>query len=75
MPRVKVSARPEDVGLSSAGMEELDAYLRSEVDAGTIPGAVIVVARKGRVCHAVASGMHTIATDRPLLLGDGFYTL
>lgn len=72
MPRVKVSARPEDVGLSSAGMEELDAYLRSEVDAGTIPGAVIVVARKGRVCHAAAIGFHTIATDRPLCLDDGF---
>ncbi len=45
-------AAPEDVGMSSARLARLDAALQQAVDIGEIPGAVILIARDGKLVHA-----------------------
>lgn len=49
-------AAPETVGLSSERLGNLSAALQSEVDRHRIPGAVIAVARKGRLAYFKAVG-------------------
>jgi CubicO group peptidase (beta-lactamase class C family) len=44
--------KPEDVGFSSERLRRLTDTLRRDVDKGAIPGAVVLIARKGKiVCH------------------------
>lgn len=46
------TAAPEDVGLSSGRLRRLIGALQHDVDKGAVPGAVVLIARKGRiVCH------------------------
>jgi CubicO group peptidase (beta-lactamase class C family) len=45
-------ARPEEVGLSSERLGEIAKRLNADIEAGRIPGAVIAIARKGKLaCH------------------------
>ena len=50
------SAAPEEVGLSSARLARIRQVLRAEVDDKKLPGAVALVARKGRVAYFDAVG-------------------
>src|SRR5438034_6235038 len=47
---------PEQVGLSSARLERLSGVIRRDVERGVIPGAVLAIARGGRVGYAEAFG-------------------
>ena len=69
-----VTATPEEVGLSSAGLDRIDAIVQAEIDAGTIPGAVTLVARHGRVCHVKAMGMLDIDKGHAARV-DGLYRI
>jgi CubicO group peptidase (beta-lactamase class C family) len=69
-----VAATPEEVGLSAEGLDRIDAIVQAEIDAGTIPGAVTVVARHGRVCHAKAMGMLDIEKGQAARV-DGLYRI
>jgi len=51
------SAKPEQVGLSSERLEKITARLKADVDKGVIPGAVLLVARHGRIAWLEAVGM------------------
>src|SRR5262245_38597082 len=51
------TARPEEVGLSSERLERVSRALRGEIEAGKIPGAVALVARKGRVVYFESFGL------------------
>jgi CubicO group peptidase (beta-lactamase class C family) len=51
------TAPPEEVGLSSARVARIRQALRAEVDAKKLPGAVALVARKGRVAWFDAVGV------------------
>lgn len=50
-------AKPEDVGMSSARLERMTALLQRAVDSGDLPGAVVMIARKGRLVYQHAVGM------------------
>jgi CubicO group peptidase (beta-lactamase class C family) len=50
-------AKPEDVGMSSAGLQAISKVMQQHIDAGDIQGAVTVVARRGKVVHFEAHGM------------------
>jgi CubicO group peptidase (beta-lactamase class C family) len=50
------TARPEAVGMSSERLARLDAKIDAEVAAGRLPGAVIAVARHGKLVHYKAYG-------------------
>ena len=45
------TAKPEQVGLSSERLDRIAQVLRADVERGRIPGAVVLVARKGRVAY------------------------
>src|SRR5882762_8069339 len=47
---------PEQVGLSSARLERLAGVIRADVERKLIPGAVLTIARAGRVGYAEAFG-------------------
>src|SRR3954449_2168969 len=49
-------AKPEDVGLSSERLARIGATLKSDIDAGRIPGAVIAIARHGKLVALDAYG-------------------
>ncbi|MBL8385017.1 MAG: beta-lactamase family protein [Burkholderiales bacterium] len=49
-------ARPEAVGMSGPRLAKIGAWLRAETEAGRIPGAIVVVARDGRIAYQEAIG-------------------
>ncbi len=49
VPRPLPFARPEEVGLSADRLERLSGALADEVERGRLPGAVALVARRGRI--------------------------
>jgi CubicO group peptidase (beta-lactamase class C family) len=50
------SAAPEDVGMSSERLERITAMLTSAIDAGELPGAVVMVARDGKLVYSRTLG-------------------
>ena len=53
LPRAE---RPEQIGLSSERLERITAVIAADVERGAIPGAVLAIARSGRVGYAEAIG-------------------
>jgi len=53
-------ARPEDAGLSRAGLDGVDAGLQAEIDKGALAGAVTLVARHGKVARRSVLGLDNI---------------
>ncbi len=49
-------ASPEDVGMSSARLARLGAMLQRAVDSGELPGAVVMIARDGRLAYSQSFG-------------------
>ncbi|HEX6840963.1 MAG TPA: serine hydrolase domain-containing protein [Stellaceae bacterium] len=49
-------ATPEDVGMSSERLARIATTLNADIDRGRIPGAVIAVARKGKLVYFEAFG-------------------
>ncbi|HJT06637.1 MAG TPA: serine hydrolase domain-containing protein [Stellaceae bacterium] len=49
-------AKPEDVGMSSERLARIAATLNADVEHGRLPGAVIAVARKGKLVYFEAFG-------------------
>src|SRR5215217_7313567 len=49
-------AKPEDVGLSSERLARISAVLKADIEAGRIPGAVIAIARRGKLVALDAYG-------------------
>jgi CubicO group peptidase (beta-lactamase class C family) len=67
-------AKPEQVGMSSERLARITAWLRADVEKGRLPGAVALVARKGRVVYFEAVGFREKATGAPLR-GDDIFRL
>ena len=60
------AAKPESVGLSSARLERLAAAIRKDVDQGRMPGAVVAIARKGKLAYYEAFGFLDKAAQTPM---------
>jgi CubicO group peptidase (beta-lactamase class C family) len=52
-------AQPESVGMSSARLKKIGAAMQKEVADGSFRGAVVMVARKGKLVYQEAFGMQT----------------
>jgi CubicO group peptidase (beta-lactamase class C family) len=65
-------AKPEQVGLSSERLGRITEMLRADVEKGRLPGAVALVARKGRVAYFEAVGFRDKAAGAPLRKDDIF---
>ena len=60
------AASPEEVGMSSERLLEIDAVMQRHVDSGEIQGAVTAVARRGRVVHFKAHGLMDVQRGRAM---------
>lgn len=59
-------AVPEDVGLSSAGLARLGNVIQDEIARGRVPGAVALVARRGRIAYFERFGVRDPASEGPM---------
>jgi CubicO group peptidase (beta-lactamase class C family) len=59
-------ARPEAVGMSSARLARIRPALEREVAEGRLPGAVVAIAREGRLVHLEASGFLDAEARAPM---------
>lgn len=60
------SAKPETIGLSSERLAKITARLKADVDKGVIPGAIVLVARHGKVAMFEPVGMLNPETKAPM---------
>jgi CubicO group peptidase (beta-lactamase class C family) len=67
-------AAPEAVGMSSERLQRLDVVLRAEVERGRLPGAVIAIARAGKLVHFQAYGRRDPAGTEPMPQ-DGIFAI
>jgi CubicO group peptidase (beta-lactamase class C family) len=60
------TAKPEDVGLSSARLDRIGQVLRAEIDHGRMPGAVIAITRRGKLVYYESFGYLDKAAGTPM---------
>jgi CubicO group peptidase (beta-lactamase class C family) len=59
-------ARPETLGLSLTRLQRMRAALQRDIDKGTTPGVVTMVARRGQIGWFEAQGRQSPAADAPM---------
>jgi CubicO group peptidase (beta-lactamase class C family) len=59
-------ATPESVGISSARLARIGEVLRSDIERGRIPGAVLAIARKGKLVYFEAFGYRDKVARTPM---------
>jgi CubicO group peptidase (beta-lactamase class C family) len=59
-------AKPEDVGMSSERLARIGAALKEDIDRGLTPGAVIAIARRGKLVAFDAYGWRDKAAGVPM---------
>ena len=68
------TARPEEVGLSSARLNRIGELVQRHIAAGSFSGAVTLVARNGRIAHHEAHGLMDLETKKPMVK-DGIFRI
>ena len=63
---VQKTTPPEDVGLSSERLKRLTSAFQTEVENGKIPGAVVLVARNGKIAYYEAIGFQDREKKLPM---------
>src|SRR5690349_12299029 len=56
MMGLELPDKPEDVGLSSVRLNRLIGTLRADIDKALVPGAVVLIARRGKIACLEALG-------------------
>ena len=64
-PRLPLAA-PEDIGLSSSRLARLGAVMADEIERGRVPGAVALIARRGRVGYFESFGQRDADAGAPM---------
>jgi CubicO group peptidase (beta-lactamase class C family) len=59
-------AAPEEIGLSSARLARLGEVMNGEVERGRVPGAVALIARRGRLGYFESFGHRDAASGAPM---------
>lgn len=65
-------ATPEEVGLSSERLARLDQHMQAYVDEHKLAGAVVLIARHGKIAHLSAIGKASIEKDAPMQIDSLF---
>jgi CubicO group peptidase (beta-lactamase class C family) len=60
------AAKPETVGLSSVRLDRLAQAIKQDVDHGRMPGAVVAIARKGKLAYYESFGFVDKAASTPM---------
>jgi CubicO group peptidase (beta-lactamase class C family) len=61
-----VAGKAQDVGMSAQRLERITAALQKEIDAKRLPGAVVMVARKGTIVYQNAFGVQDPGSAAPM---------
>src|SRR5262245_56629945 len=61
-----MTAKPEDVGLSSERLARVHEAVQRHIDAGSVSGAVTLVVRHGKIAHFEAHGLMDIESKRAI---------
>jgi len=61
-----VVGKAQDVGMSAQRLERITAALQKEIDAKKLPGAVVMVARKGTIVYQNAFGVQDPSSGAPM---------
>jgi CubicO group peptidase (beta-lactamase class C family) len=61
-----MSSTPEEIGLSSSRLARLGDVMRAEVERGRVPGAVALIARRGRIGYFESFGRRDPDADEPM---------
>ena len=61
-----VANRPEDVGISSQRLERVRMQMKADVEKGRIPGAVLLIARQGKIAALEAAGFQERKSQTPM---------
>jgi CubicO group peptidase (beta-lactamase class C family) len=64
--QVLPTATPEAVGLSSERLGRIGTALKAEIDQGRIPGAVVMIARRGKLVYSETFGYRDKAAGVPM---------
>lgn len=64
--------KPEEVGLSSERLQRLTQMIQRRIAAGDLAGAVVAIARKGRVAYVNAQGVMDLDTKQPMTSSNMF---
>ena len=67
--------RPESVSLSSTRLAQMDAVISDEIANKKLPGAVVLVGRKGRIVWRKAYGARTLEPAREEMTPDTIFDL
>ena len=59
-------AKPADVGLSAERLDRITAWLKDDIAKGVIPGAVLMIARHGKVAYFESMGVLDPETKAPM---------
>ena len=65
-------ASPESVGVSTKRLEKISQAMQAEVEQKRLPGAVVMVARKGKLVYSQAFGKLNNGSDAPMQIDSVF---
>ncbi|HEY7270449.1 MAG TPA: serine hydrolase domain-containing protein [Dehalococcoidia bacterium] len=65
-PRIQIEAAPEEVGISSARLQQLTDVMKRHVEARDIPGFATLAGRHGKVVHFATHGSMDDEAHKPL---------
>jgi CubicO group peptidase (beta-lactamase class C family) len=63
---IEIEAAPEDVGMSTAGLRNVSGLVQRYIDDGKLPGAISLVARRGKVVHFETYGNMDAERSKPM---------
>jgi CubicO group peptidase (beta-lactamase class C family) len=69
---VPMASSPEEVGLSSVQLKRIEAVTEQQIKDGLVPGAVMLVARRGKVAWVSVQGKRDPAQPDPMKLDSIF---
>src|SRR3989440_1317269 len=68
-------AQPASVGMSAERLARMDAVIQASIDKKELPGAVVLVARRGRVVWRKAYGARAVEPQREAMTADTIFDL
>ncbi len=66
---------PESVGLISSRLNRIGDVVRAALEAGEIPGAVVLVARRGRIAYLEAFGHRSLRPEKEAMTADTIFDM
>ncbi|HTD04621.1 serine hydrolase domain-containing protein [Undibacterium sp.] len=72
MRDMKFDTYPESAGFSATALQQMTSCVQADIDAGKIPGAVMLISRKEQLAYAQALGRQGPDSERPMSLDSIF---